>query len=142
MVGIIVTGHGYFATGLGSALQLITGITENVELVDFEMDYSTEVLKGNINAAIDRLSHCKGILILCDLAGGSPFNNAVMCKVERSEYKIEVIAGTNLSMLIEGASMMAAFEEPAEMVEALTDTGKDYILHYEMTQKEEVDDGI
>ena len=36
MVGILITGHGHFATGLGSSLQLITGITENVALVDFE----------------------------------------------------------------------------------------------------------
>ena len=79
MVGILITGHGHFATGLGSSLQLITGITENVALVDFEADHSTDTLKANLNKAMDSLKDCDGILVLSDLAGGSPFNNASMC---------------------------------------------------------------
>ena len=54
MVGILVTGHGHFATGLGSSLKLITGITENVALVDFEADHSTDTLTENINKAMKR----------------------------------------------------------------------------------------
>ena len=30
MVGLLITGHGHFATGLGSSLRLITGNTENI----------------------------------------------------------------------------------------------------------------
>ena len=44
MVGLLITGHGHFATGLGSSLRLITGNTENIEYVDFEADHSTETL--------------------------------------------------------------------------------------------------
>ena len=104
MVGILLTGHGHFATGLASSLQLITGITENVALVDFEADHSTETLKANLHNAIDSLKDCDGILVLSDLAGGSPFNNASLCKAERPDQKIEVLAGSNLPMIIEGAS--------------------------------------
>ena len=137
MVGILITGHGHFATGIGSSLQLITGIAENIAMVDFEEDHSTDTLKANLNAAIDSLSHCDGILVLSDLAGGSPFHNISICKVERSDQKIEVLAGTNLPMVIEGASMMAAYDDPADMVEALIDTGKDYIIRFEGVKQED-----
>ena len=112
MVGILVTGHGHFATGLGSSLKLITGITENVALVDFEADHSTETLTENISKAMDELKNCEGILVLSDLAGGSPFKCAVECKFARPDQKIEVIAGTNLPMLVEGGMMMGAFDCP------------------------------
>lgn len=144
MVGLLVTGHGHFATGLGSSLKLITGITENVVLVNFEADHSTETLTENINKAMDELKDCDGILVLSDLAGGSPFKCAVECKFARPEQKIEVIAGTNLPMLVEGGMMMAAFDCPLEMSEALIPTGKDYIVRFELEKHEDnaEDDGI
>ena len=144
MVGILITGHGHFATGLASSLQLITGITENVALVDFEADHSTDTLKANLHNAMDSLKECDGILVLSDLAGGSPFNNASMCKAERPEQKIEVLAGTNLPMVIEGASMMTAFDDPLELAETLIETGKDYIVRFELVahQDDSDEDGI
>lgn len=131
MVGILITGHGHFATGFGSSLQLITGITENVALVDFEADHSTDTLKENLHKAMDSLNECDGILVLVDLAGGSPFKNAVECKYERLNQKIEVIVGTNLPMLVEGGMMMAAYDDPLELAETLIVTGKDCIVRFE-----------
>ena len=144
MVGILITGHGHFATGLASSLQLITGITENVALVDFEADHSTDTLKANLHAAMDSLKDCDGILVLSDLAGGSPFNNASMCMAERPDQRIEVLAGTNLPMVIEGASMMAAYDDPLELAETLIPTGKDYIVRFELVKHEDEadEDGI
>ena len=140
MVGILITGHGHFATGLGSSLQLITGITENVALVDFEADHSTDTLKANLHKAMDSLSECDGILVLSDLAGGSPFNNASMCMAERPDQRIEVVAGTNLPMIIEGASMMGAYDDPLELAETLIPTGKDYIVRFELVKHEDDSD--
>ena len=144
MVGILITGHGHFATGLGSSLQLITGITENVALVDFEADHSTDTLKANLHKAMDSLKECDGVLVLSDLAGGSPFNNASMCMAERPDQRIEVVAGTNLPMIIEGASMMGAYDDPLELAETLIPTGKDYIVRFELEKHEDnaEDDGI
>ncbi|MBR5317415.1 MAG: PTS sugar transporter subunit IIA [Lachnospiraceae bacterium] len=144
MVGILITGHGHFATGLGSSLQLITGITENVALVDFEADHSTDTLKANLHKAMDSLKECDGVLVLSDLAGGSPFNNASMCMAERPDQRIEVVAGTNLPMIIEGASMMGAYDDPLELAETLIPTGKDYIVRFELVKHEDEadEDGI
>ena len=137
MVGILVTGHGHFGTGLGSSLKLITGITENVELVDFEDGHSIEILTDNLNKAFDNLKECDGVLVLSDLAGGSPFKTAVECKYARPDQNIEVIAGTNLPMLIEGASMMDGYDSPLELAEDLIPTGKDYIIRFELEVHED-----
>ena len=144
MVGLLITGHGHFATGLGSSLRLITGKTENIEYVDFEADHSTETLAHNLNQAFDKLKDCDGVLVLSDLAGGSPFKTAVECKFARPDQKIEVIAGSNLPMLIEGSMSMAIYENPLEMAEALIPTGKDYIIRFELAEHNDdtEEDGI
>ncbi len=144
MVGLLITGHGHFATGLGSSLRLITGNTENIEYVDFEADHSTEILAENLHKAMDNLKGCDGVLVLSDLAGGSPFKTAVECKFARPDQAIEVIAGSNLPMLIEGSMSMAIYDNPLEMAEALIPTGKDYIIRFEMTEHEDnaEEDGI
>lgn len=144
MIGLLVTGHGHFATGLGSSLKLITGMTENIAYVDFEEDHSTEILTDNLNKALDSLKGCAGVLVLSDLAGGSPFKAAVECKFARPDQAIEVIAGSNLPMLIEGSMMMEVFDNPLDMAEALIPTGKEYIVRFELTEHEDEaeEDGI
>ena len=144
MVGLLITGHGHFATGLGSSLKLITGNTENIVYVDFEADLSTDTLTENINKGLDELKDCDGVLVLSDLAGGSPFKSAVECKVARPDQAIEVLAGSNLPMLIEGSMAMAAFDSPLDMAQSLIETGKEYIVRFELTAHEDnaEEDGI
>lgn len=144
MIGLLITGHGHFATGLGSSLQLITGNTENIAYVDFEADHSTEILTENLNRAFDELKNCDGVLVLADLAGGSPFKCAVECKFARADQAIEVIAGSNLPMLIEGSMAMGAYDSPLDFANALISTGKDYIIRFELAAHEEEaeEDGI
>ena len=144
MVGLLITGHGHFATGLGSSLKLITGNTENLVYVDFEADHSTDTLTENINKGLDELKDCDGVLVLSDLAGGSPFKSAVECKVARPDQAIEVLAGSNLPMLIEGSMAMAAFDSPLDMAQSLIETGKEYIVRFELTAHEDnaEEDGI
>lgn len=144
MVGLLITGHGHFATGLGSSLKLITGNTENIVYVDFEADHSTDTLSENINKGLDELKDCDGVLVLSDLAGGSPFKSAVECKVARPDQAIEVLAGSNLPMLIEGSMAMAAFDSPLDMAQSLIETGKEYIVRFELTAHEDnaEEDGI
>ena len=77
MLGLLVTGHGHFATGLNSSLELIAGAQPNVALVDFEADHSIEVLKDNLTKALDSLKEYDGVLVLSDLPGGSPFKTAL-----------------------------------------------------------------
>ena len=54
MVGIIITGHSNFATGIASAVKLVAGQQKNLETVDFPDTYSTEELKIKLTEALDK----------------------------------------------------------------------------------------
>ena len=99
MIGIIVSGHGNFASGLLSTLKLIAGEQENVIGIDFIDGQGSDELKNNIKEAINNLDD--DILILTDLAGGSPFVNSVILKEELINKNIAVISGSNMPMLLE-----------------------------------------
>ena len=132
MLGLLVTGHGHFATGLNSSLELIAGAQPNVALVDFEADHSIETLKENLTKALDSLKEYDGVLVLSDLPGGSPFKTAVELKFERPDQAIEVISGTNLPLLVASATMTSVFENPLDLAEAMIPEGKDSIIRFEL----------
>jgi len=145
MVGLLITGHGHFATGLASSLKLVTGVTEHIACVDFEEDHSTEVLTEHLNDALKQLGDCAGVLVLADLQGGSPFKCAVECKYARPEAKIEVVAGVNLPMLVDGAMMMGEYDDPVAFSDSLIETGREYIVRFELQKRQEdeaEEDGI
>ena len=73
MIGLIVTGHANFGTGITSSVNLIAGEQEAYRAVDFLPTYSTEDLTQEISKAIDDLKDCEGIIIFTDLMGGTPF---------------------------------------------------------------------
>lgn len=99
MVGIVITGHGQFATGLLSSLQLIAGDFANVAAVDFPVNTSTEDLSEKLTQAVQDFANCDKVMFFTDLVGGSPFRCCVLIDQEGIESKI--IAGANLPMLLE-----------------------------------------
>ena len=145
MLGLLVTGHGHFATGLKSSLELIAGAQPNVAFVDFEADHSVEILKDNLAKAFDSLKEYEGVLVLSDLPGGSPFKTAVELKFERPDQAIEVISGTNLPLLIASSTMTSVFDNPVDLSDAMIPEAKDSIVRFELAARVEEDfdeDGI
>lgn len=130
MIGLIVTGHGNFATGLTSSMNLIGGEQANYEAVDFLAEYSTEDLDRELRKAMDNLKDCEGIIVMSDLPGGSPFKTAVIAGQDYNNVK--VIAGTNLPMIVEIAMARTMIEDLDMLVDMALNTGKDQIVKFEM----------
>lgn len=98
---IIITGHGNFATGLKSSLDLIVGNYDFIEAVNFTEEKSPEYLKKEI---IDLIKKSKNkVYIFTDLAGGTPFK--VSSELTLDFVNVEVLCGTNLPMLVESTMM-------------------------------------
>lgn len=133
MLGILITGHGNFATGLKSSIELIAGASDHFRYVDFPGD-STDKLTEDQNKAFDELSHCDGVLVLADLVGGSPFKSAAECKFARPDQKIEVVGGSNLPMMIEAATTADLYEDPIDLADSLIETGKEFIIRFELEE--------
>lgn len=142
MIGIIVTGHGNFGSGLTSSLHLIAGEQEHYQYVDFIQEYSVEDLANALTKAMDQLSECESILVLSDLPGGSPFKTAVEIGYPRNN--VIVIGGTNLPMLVEVTMARKFMENVEDLANMALNTGKDQIVRFELkTQQQDIEeDGI
>ena len=98
MIGIIVTGHGSFASGLASSIEVIAGKQDNFETVDFPLGSTNTDLANDLKKAVERLN-CSDIIFCTDIAGGMPFNQCVMLSTRIGNSK--VISGTNIPVLLE-----------------------------------------
>ena len=119
---IVLVGHGRFATGIYSSLQLIAGDQENVEAIDFVEGMSADELKQKILLAI---SNEEKVLILSDLLGGTPFKVSSTIMVENPTKTMNVLSGLNLAMLMEAvfARMAHGFDEVADKAVAAAQSG-------------------
>lgn len=126
MIGIVLTGHGNFASGLSSSLKLIVGIPENFRSVDFLPEDSIEELTGKIEAAMEELHTCDQLLVLTDLKGGSPYNVATKLRLQKGLDKVAVVAGTNLPCLIE-ASMGTDTQDVKAFAQALVKSTREQV---------------
>lgn len=98
MIGMILVGHGEFAKGLTSSVELLLGPQEDYIILEFPQDMSEETLTDNIRNGIEKLDNCEEIIILSDILGGTPFKSSVIASIE---YKnIYIVTGTNLPLLL------------------------------------------
>ena len=139
MIGIIVTGHGNFASGISSAVKLVAGSQENYEIVDFLETDSGDMLRQRLTKAVERLDNCEDILVFSDLIGGSPFKIAVEISVECSK-NIHVIAGTNVGMILEQVMLRNDEDSVEALVEKALKTGKNQVIHFSLPNAEPYED--
>ena len=100
MFDILIVGHGNFATGIVSSLELIAGKQESIKYIDFHKGMTSDELEVEIKNMYDKVD--KKLLVLADLVGGTPFNTAILQKGDRD---IEVVGGINLPLVLEIVTM-------------------------------------
>ena len=146
MIGLIITGHGHFATGMRSSMELVTGEAENARFVEFLVEDTPESLKEKFDAALKELKDCDGILFLCDLAGGTPYKTAVEYGMTEAQTPVEVVGGMSLPMLLQGAITAAESTSALELAEELMECGTESMERFELAMPaagpEEDEDGI
>lgn len=142
MIGIILSGHAEFASGLNSSIQLIAGKQDNFEIVNFSEGMSSEDLHQSLQAAIEIVEQGQGTVIFTDIPGGTPFNQSVILSTKKE--KVKVITGTNLPALLDGSFSRDLSLD--EFIEKILDSGKSGLQEFKQKKKETVDsemeDGI
>lgn len=142
MIGIVLTGHGNFASGLYSSVCLIGGEQKDFERVDFVQEMTTDQLEAKLKESFEKLP--ENIIVFADLTGGSPFKSAAIVSEQFSDKKITVIGGSNLAMVLE-VSLLRNFDDDYEgLVEKALNTGKEGIVKFELKKRveENFEDGI
>ncbi|MFG0515727.1 PTS galactosamine/N-acetylgalactosamine transporter subunit IIA [Kluyvera intermedia] len=99
MLGIILTGHGGFASGMEKAMKQILGEQTQFIAIDFPENSTTALLTSQLENAVNTLDSEDDLVFLTDLLGGTPFRVASTLAVQKSGR--EVITGTNLQLLLE-----------------------------------------
>lgn len=101
MIGIVVSGHINFATGMQSAVRAIAGEQEQMAFIDFVESISTDHLEALLRQAAQDVDSGEGVLFLTDIPGGSPCNRAMAIMMDTPN--VELIGGVNLPMIANAA---------------------------------------
>lgn len=131
MVGIIVVGHGEFAKGLSSAVEIIAGRQDEYLKLSFSYGMTPEQLKAEIKDAIEHLNTERGVLIFTDLMGGTPFKESVEISLQYDNVK--VITGTNTAMLLEAVLMRSAITNVRDFAINLKETGRSQVDYFDFS---------
>ena len=144
MVSILIIGHGNFATGALSATRLVAGAPENVYALDFPEGMSAEELKEAMQARLAAIETPE-ILVMADLAGGTPFRTAVELKMTMPEKQIRVVAGTSMPALMEAAfssDSMDLAELTADVIQTGVEGFVDWDAQPAAEEEPEFEDGL
>lgn len=144
MIGIIVSGHGRFAEGITSSIEMIAGAQADYEAVNFLQEESVEDLELKLTAAYDKLSaSCDGVILCCDLLGGSPFKSSVIMSVKQENAA--VVAGINLPSLLEMLFDRLNETSAFALADAIIAKGSNALIKFspaELRQQDNFEEGI
>ncbi len=98
MSKVIICGHCGYGTAIKNTLSMLVGETEGFYYVDFNFTDDLNTLNAKFKKIIDNLEN-EEILFICDIAGGSPFNQAAMLCLNNPKYV--VVAGVNVATFAE-----------------------------------------
>ena len=124
MVGIILASHGEFAEGIMQSGKMIFGEQENVKAVTLMPSEGPDDLRAKMKDAIASFDNQDEVLILVDLWGGTPFNQANFLFEEHKD-KWAIVAGMNLPMLIEAYAMRMSTDSAHEIATHICEVARD-----------------
>lgn len=144
MIGIIVTGHGRFSEGILSSLSMIAGKSDALIGVNFLESESTDDLDRNLlNAYTELRKTCEGVIVVCDLYGGSPFKSAALMSVQQEN--VSVLAGINLASCLELLFARLAEVNAVALADSMIEKDSNRLIKFEVpvrVEQNDMEDGI
>jgi PTS system mannose-specific IIA component len=116
MAATLILSHGGLARELLAAARTIVGELPDFAALSLDWEDSFEAARAKTAAALAELDSSRGVLILTDIYGGTPFNVAASL---RASGKVEVLAGVNLPMVVRlacGGMATASVTDLAEWI--------------------------
>src|SRR5882762_866052 len=124
MIGVVVATHGKLAEEMIRTAVAVVGRLDLV--VPVSVVATSPDMRGDLKAAIQRVDHGEGVLLLTDLLGGSPTILGVSFLLER---KVEVVTGVNLPMLLKLSGLRASGKGISQIAHDLAEAGQRSIGH-------------
>ncbi|OCN04918.1 PTS mannose transporter subunit EIIAB [Erysipelotrichaceae bacterium MTC7] len=123
MVGIILASHGDLAQGALNSGEMIFGKQENIKAVSLTPSEGPEDIRKKMEAAVQTFENQEEVLILVDLWGGTPFNQANALIQDHATWCI--VTGLNLPMLIETFASRMSMDKAVEIAKHISKTAKE-----------------
>lgn len=127
MVGIVITGHGTFASGINGSIEVIAGKQKDYYVVDFDGEH-TDKLEEDLKKVFEKMKDYERVFVFSDIAGGSPFKYACMLS---QEYKnVRVIGGANVPLVVEVCLSRDYADDLDSFINEKIDNAKDSIAMF------------
>lgn len=123
-MNIIVTSHGNFCLGLIDSLEMLAGKQEKVTAIPLKKD-DTGQFKEKFRLLVEEKLP-EPTLILCDISGGTPYNESFQLYLEQMAY-LKIVSGVNLTMLVECALSLDSVSSLQELTKIAINSGKQSI---------------
>ncbi|WP_312951768.1 PTS fructose transporter subunit IIA [Superficieibacter sp.] len=103
MIHFIVATHGPLATALLESSRMVYGTLPNVRAVTLSEEAGIDGFKADFSRALaDASDGADGVLVLCDMQSGTPWNLACQLAFSpRTAPPVAVVAGVNFPMLLQ-----------------------------------------
>lgn len=112
MIGLIMSAHGQYASGLKTGLDLVVGSSENIKVLDFAGDEIDKYRQDFETLIKEMLEKYDSLAIATDIAGGTPYKTAVMLTSDNA--KVSVFSGLNFQLAYELSNMENNLDENNE----------------------------
>ncbi len=99
MIGVVVASHGGLCRELLITAEMILGPAAQTAAAPLAAGVSLQDFAAQLRQAVAVVQQEAGVLLLADLAGGTPCNVAAVLAVQSEGLR--VVAGVNLPMLLE-----------------------------------------
>lgn len=123
MIGIVLVTHGHLASEMKAAMEHVVGPQKGIECVCIGPDDDMEKRRAEILEAVNIVDEGDGVAVMTDMFGGTPSNLAISIM---DQAHVEVMAGTNLPMLVKLASIRSTMKLE-DAVEEAQESGRKYI---------------
>lgn len=138
MIGVLILTHGELAKGFYNAASLIIEDLPEVDYYQINHGDDFSIFRDKVTEKIKKLDNGKGVLILTDLFGASPYNAAALAKKECPEIDYRIVTGINLPMLLE-ALLLRKNDTINELTNKIMNIGREGIKEFftELKKEEE-----
>lgn len=101
-MNVLLVSHQGVASGMEKAINMITGEQAGLHTIELT-EAGVQEFSAELGAFLEDWKRCnKPLLILADLKGGTPYNQAVALNHSLgSEQRVFVVSGINLPMVLE-----------------------------------------
>lgn len=137
---LLLISHGKFCHGVKESYEMIAG--ENKDIYSLDLDnQGIGVFSEKLNKLLDELTKEDEVLVLTDIQGGTPYNEAYRYQLSNSG-KIEIVSGMNLPMIIEVGMSLSTGLSNIDLATMAEDVGKEAISFTSVEEDEDEDDDL